>query len=269
MLVTVPPELEGIAAKIQRADEHIAYLNREITAILTANPGKNFVRTYLDPDASTYVVKVAGDIAIDPRLSVVAGEAVHQLRSVLDHLVVALASKNSQRPLNNHQFPICTKREKFEDAVKGGNVKGVPDSALKLIEKEQPYNEAIPHDHYLSVLHYLDVIDKHRLLLVVAAAGTMGDEIRVVSPLEFDISIILPKPDVFRKLVRMAGDKEQEVGRFGLDPFYPAFEAEIDARVLITFDKIGTIEFPEVVPVLTHLRGNVVSLITDFFPEFR
>jgi hypothetical protein len=95
-----------------------------------------------------------------------AGEAIQNLRSALDHLVYEV-SKGSSRS----QFPIFTDRCEFQ--VLGGRMlKGIPTSIRASIEGVQPY-KFLPQDaahHPLARLNALSNLDKHRVLATVVSA---------------------------------------------------------------------------------------------------
>jgi hypothetical protein len=108
------------------------------------------------------------------RFSVLAGEAVHHLRSCLDHIVWHFSSSDARlKHCNVIEFPIfeikpdpLDKKEvkRYERKVQGiTNVK-----VLNLIEQTQPYNAGTdPADDSLLIVHNMDRFDKHRELVIV------------------------------------------------------------------------------------------------------
>jgi hypothetical protein len=125
------------------------------------------------------------------------GDAVHNLRAALDHVVYELASvHHGTGPLppkmaRDSGFPIL----KWSPPVKGGEtpqqrfdntartkLAGCPKEVHALVEAEQPYHEGEAYArHPLWQLSRLDNYDKHRTLPVTAAAirgpfvGVRGD----------------------------------------------------------------------------------------------
>jgi hypothetical protein len=96
-----------------------------------------------------------------------AGEAVQNLRSALDHAVYAIA----KRPTTRTQFPIFIDPCEFQ--VRGKPmVKGVPEPICAAIERAQPYNRLPERPEFdrLWQLRFLSNLDKHRTLAVVATA---------------------------------------------------------------------------------------------------
>ena len=100
------------------------------------------------------------------------GDAVHQLRSSLDHIVYALIHPltTDQKVLRKVDFPIYINENLFEASKGVGHLQRLLTPAqFTEIEQAQPYkrNPAAPEDDWLWVLSELDNIDKHRTILVV------------------------------------------------------------------------------------------------------
>ena len=98
----------------------------------------------------------------------VAGEAIQNLRSALDHLVFEKSGGNRRT-----QFPIFTDRCEFQ-VLAPRKMKGVPEAVRAQIERAQPY-QFMPGDathHPLAQLSSLSNLDKHRVLATVVNAIT-------------------------------------------------------------------------------------------------
>ena len=80
---------QGVELKLQRAEEHIAYLDAEIQSFLGSNPYGAY-RTVED-EGLEHVIWWSRYAEPPARLGLIAGDAIHNLRSSLDHMVVALA----------------------------------------------------------------------------------------------------------------------------------------------------------------------------------
>ena len=95
-----------------------------------------------------------------------AGEAIQNIRSALDHMVYAASGGQSRT-----QFPIFTDPVEFEKKAPGMLV-GVPDSVRETIEKAQPYRDYPPDpaQTMLEQLRVLSNLDKHRTLATVVSA---------------------------------------------------------------------------------------------------
>jgi hypothetical protein len=101
------------------------------------------------------------------------GDAVHNLRSALDHAICQLAVANGNASAcerRQTQFPIYA--DGTPDHLKrlDGWIRPVCDAAKDVIRALQPYKRR-PQDPYTDPLWFLselDNIDKHRLLLVAS-----------------------------------------------------------------------------------------------------
>ena len=98
-------DLSGSVAKIARANEHLEALKAEVEAInRERNPYP--VRIERKGNSSTYSLMLCAGEFHEPRLGVILGEAIHDLRSALDYIIVALAEKSGAPLTSGHQFPI-------------------------------------------------------------------------------------------------------------------------------------------------------------------
>ena len=165
-------------AKIVRAEESIKNLDAEITQYLASDPKPYRIVGELHNDDREYGFTAYSD-PVPLRFSIIAGEIVHHLRSALDHVIWAMATRNNRNPRNRIQFPICDTPPKFEKALKNGIVQGVGDVAVKIIEGVQPFKSEDPRDAILYVLHDFDVTDKHKLLPVITTAAQIGEVITI------------------------------------------------------------------------------------------
>jgi len=162
----VAADRTGIDLKIERAKKHLRDLETALERFNETDPHEVVTKNNGEWE------KVIG--RVDPLpdcLALITGDVVHNLRSALDHLIWQLVIANGGEPEKDptrYSFPIWDSAAKTSFP---GKAKGVSPAALKIIEGLKPYkggNEA------LWAINYLDVVDKHRLLLAAAAtAATM------------------------------------------------------------------------------------------------
>jgi len=98
-------------------------------------------------------------------LSIIVGDAVHNLRSSLDLVAWQLVEANGGRPGDTTAFPIWWSEAQFRGGG-AGYLKGAHPDAIKTMRDLKPYKGG---NAALWRLHRLDATDKHRLLLVVGA----------------------------------------------------------------------------------------------------
>lgn len=180
----MPHEAESARLKLHRAVEHI-------------DAAEDLVEQWLEGDDYTIVSEsnpttglttARARVKAGPpaRLSVLAGDAVQNMRTALDHTVYWLAEralvKLAPEVAATLMFPIVGNANSRGEPTDGARIFvrvspkqlfGVPDKARDFIESEQPYHwkDASGYRyHWLWVLHDLNRIDKHRRLATTTAA---------------------------------------------------------------------------------------------------
>jgi hypothetical protein len=116
-----------------------------------------------------------------------AGDAIQNIRSALDHCVWAAwrSVKTNTGDGNHTQFVICNDTDCWDRYT--WHLKGVPAPVRALVERSQPYNRwpQAPADDTLAILARLSNADKHRTLNVVAAAVEF-EMVGVVHPVKIE-----------------------------------------------------------------------------------
>ena len=152
----------SVELKRKRANEHLRRLKVEVIRCVTELNSEGFRRDQ-DPETGDHIWLIDAPEAVTERTSVLAGDFIHNLRSVLDHIVWALASDRERRPLP--EFPI------YEHEGPGDNgfypagimkIRSLPPDAKVIIESLQPYKGG---NQALLDIQRLDNTDKHRRLL--------------------------------------------------------------------------------------------------------
>jgi hypothetical protein len=179
--------------KLDRADHHL----EEVDRYLTDYEGKDVYRARRVPDAHgdesiwRYVLEITE--GPDERLPLAIGDAIHNMRTALDHILAAMRSRKHRYA---EGFPILTEdpwegqltkakaysRARFSKAVVGLDAKAV--AAIKLL---QPYLDKVegrnPDHNALRVISRLDNADKHREP-IIAVPGIMNAETMVTARAE-------------------------------------------------------------------------------------
>jgi hypothetical protein len=165
--------IDKLRKKLERAVKHINELkfawdgfHAEAYPVLHEDNPKTGDRTY-------YVGNI---IPIPPEMSLMIGDAVHNLRSALDHIAYRLVCKclRSNGPFKDVYFPIAETPLKFEEARKRASesktktkrvIKRMRKGAIKALRTIEPYEGG--RGAIFWHLHCLNIIDKHRLLLTM------------------------------------------------------------------------------------------------------
>jgi hypothetical protein len=167
------PDLNGVRLKIDRANYHFKQLGAALQAWGTAGGEDRPLVINSKVEGKHLNISQSAVRPDDPKWGLIVGDIVHNLRSALDHLVCQLALLNG-KPLSccaGTYFPTCLNPTDFARA------KSILESllftkAFAMIEGLQPYNATNagkdPKSSTLWILSKLDIIDKHRMLLVTA-----------------------------------------------------------------------------------------------------
>jgi hypothetical protein len=182
----VAADFSSAQVKLRRAIEHIEDFERNCREWLQDHP----MRTRLDRiDDQTDEVFVEFLKPIPERLDAIYGDCVHNFRSVLDHIAVALAVGNGAAPDDTTvEFPISETYKAFFGCEPHEAHKGLPRwtgkykirhlsaDAQSFIEDLQPFRRT-ESSWVLSELQYLDNRDKHRKVIsnYVEVVATMAD----------------------------------------------------------------------------------------------
>src|SRR6267378_798859 len=96
--------LDGASLKLDRANEHLDAFEAEATRYLN---GDIFMLVRDDSAEGTAFAFWVKDEP-PPRLSVILGDCLHNLRSALDHIAWQLVLANGEKPGRDTAFPILT-----------------------------------------------------------------------------------------------------------------------------------------------------------------
>jgi hypothetical protein len=166
--------LEGIDAKLRRADEHFRVLYEQMATWDTARPWRLVQEVQDHGHKHLWRLKILAPIPV--MWAVILGEAIHDLRSALDQCVYWLSVDWSRRPLEGSAFPVYNAKAAFQRksrrdpsgwARDGGmwKIRGVGPGPQAFIEALQPYPQRRAfYCHHIQAVHDLSNLDKHRLV---------------------------------------------------------------------------------------------------------
>jgi hypothetical protein len=258
------PELAGARAKIDWAKEHIRNLDRDKAAFLALNPYTVTPEFYVEHGSTAYFLDKLQPIPVC--IPLLAGDAAHCLRTALDYLAYSLVPELARKPGVQIYFPICKSLKEYRtESVR--KTDGMPQSAKDRIDTFKPY---LGGDNRLWELHQLDIIDKHRLLMITATT---------VSKIGFEIDSAFFEA-TFKGMFKLppGAIPKQTVYFSAPEPLFPMEKGallyavkgnfEADKRVDFTFD----IAFgePEIfkgqllVKTLSELADMVESIVLSF-----
>jgi hypothetical protein len=177
----VAGSLRDVEAKIGRAKDHFWDLKAE-TEKVKAACREAVVHTY-EPATQTQVITLAKVPKVPLELSLILGDALHNLRAALDYLAWQLVLASGGQPDDNTSFPV------LRTPPTPGRYRpthpqippGVTPAIRAVLDTVQPYQRADPDRHQLALLHDADIADKHHALLVttdidMGGAAWVGEE---------------------------------------------------------------------------------------------
>jgi hypothetical protein len=206
--------IDPILAKIERAKKHIRDLDEEVRAFL-GPPHPYEVSTEFDAKVSKIVHYVSSLKPIDPIIPIIAGDAVQNLRTALDYLIVQLVDAHSgnvgEKRLRKTGFPMFESPEEMTPSKIKKKIGGVSPDAEKAILILKPYKGG---NNDLWGLHELNRVEKHRLLITAIWHGPthMGYSIDIETRTKAGAII----PDVLKDFTawgRYPNPKALEVGK--------------------------------------------------------
>lgn len=170
------PNLDGVRVKLNRAKRHAEEL-RAAVGQLDIVATKSIVGTPSDSDPSVLVYRVTEIPDINPKVSAIAGDLLHNLRTALDHVAWQLVLLDGGEPNETTTFPLVETATNKDGTPRAPLVvkPGINDpQIMAAVAAMQPIAEA-QHGHdpatdALGIIGRLNNIDKHRLLLTVVHA---------------------------------------------------------------------------------------------------
>jgi hypothetical protein len=156
------PDFSSAYLKLYRAKAHIEEFKTAASEFFAENPYVIFPE--IDPVSKDHGFVIGNKRAFPIGLGLMVGDAIHNLRAALDHLIAACARANGGDEKNTH-FPIRKTKIDFEDGLKRDVLKpGAGRLAADLVRKVKPYRRG---NGALFAIHHLDLADKHRLLVPI------------------------------------------------------------------------------------------------------
>src|SRR2546426_3048769 len=165
--------LDSSRAKTKRAKKHFGQLKVWLKSL--RDPSAHLVGIYEDPQTGQLSAKLDQLKEIEETVPLIIGDIVHNLRSALDHIAFHLVFKDTggngipvkpgADPFKYVYFPIYDSASEYETG-KIGKIKGMSQRSIDAVDAAKPYKGG---NDMLWLIHKLDNIDKHRLLIALCA----------------------------------------------------------------------------------------------------
>jgi len=260
--VHISPQLEGVRLKLYRAVDHFRDLDVAIGEFY-ANQSK--AAGHKVEHQTELTITWPEQPPLDPRFTLILGDCIHNIRSALDHLVAQLAILNGapNEAIKKTAFPVCLSPGDFKNATVRKVAPYISGIALAEIERLQPYSTGDREQDILWGLSQLDIIDKHRLL-IVAKHKIRARSFRVSTEDGHDFTHTLPSDNPWKP-----SENGAEIIRFRITGLqsYTKMHVELSAEGTIQIEHTGLICDGQ--NLLLALRDclNHASSIIDSFGE--
>jgi hypothetical protein len=254
--------------KVERAKKHIRDLHALFLSFEREEPCTVASRDDLQTQERTYYVERIKKVPTD--FAVIAGDALQNLRSALDHLIYqAIFKETGSWPTKRTiSFPIGQNSTEYAPPKFGGRVEGLGEPAIKVLSSLKTYKGG---NDWLWRLHSLNNLDKHKLLI---PAFTSLSSHRITSSIRNKMMANFMNPlnsGVMPQMYRVnvapeALDFPLQEGSVLLT--IPLAELEDDMKFTfdIAFNETGLGEGEVVVDAFRNMEWNV-SMIIDVFDK--
>lgn len=270
------PNLLGCREKVRRAGEHFEAIDKAMFDWL-GEPGVDATPWTMHGEfrPQDEVFAFFGELLKEPdevlRWGVMLGDALHNVRSALDHLVWQLVLLNGQQPTRANQFPICDSEKEYlgDGGKRKGKqqacLQGVKPEHVKLIDERQPYLEPLELGkklHPLSVLRDLSNEDKHQVIHLTDIAVDFPDEAAIDA-------LLIPNKDAGRRIASKPGKLVYGEETIVFAAFYECGGPNPDVRATgLPPLSIGMSNLRMRFTGLTFLGGLVTQILDAFEPSF-
>ncbi|MGO9316845.1 MAG: hypothetical protein ACLPXT_02425 [Terracidiphilus sp.] len=249
----VPSRYDRVLAKYEWAKKQVNELEDAVDDFRRTN--RYDIRRHDDIERGTATFWIDAVPPIPDSISLKIGDALHNLRSTLDHLAWSLVEAAGSIPDAHTSFPIFDTPKTYI-AMSRGRVKGIGKYCLEAIDSIAPYKGGF--GHWAWQLHKLDIVDKHRLLLTVTSVP-IGRTMLPSEKVVFGSGEVLMKPEIRAAAIAQA---------FGFDFPYPLRPvqandvlitvplSEVDEKMGFTFDiALSESDYVSLIPVFLLMRS--------------
>ncbi len=248
----MPDPFDSAHLKLDWAWEHIYKLEEAIADFLQVCPGESFTEPHPDkPEHKVHKVRLARPLP-NP-LSLIAGDAVDNLRAVLDHALYAISIPRKDSHPREAHFPFAGSAARLENQIKG-RCADVPKDIYPLLRGLQPYKGG---NALLVTLNEACNRNKHALLLSCVPSVHM---------LRAALSATGGAAGVPLRHVWDRSKKEMEL--FTIGPGADC-QAQFDLRFLVILSDIGAPEDEQASAVLRAVAQEVERVLLAIEGEAR
>jgi hypothetical protein len=261
--MTADERLALIQVKTERAKEHIGDLDSAMSIFHNGKPYE--FSTKRDPQTRQLIYYMSKVDCVPMCFATITGDIIQNLRSALDHLAqqLFLVGTSNPRPGRHTSFLIEQSAGKYKTRLPR-RTKGMRQDAISALSAIEPYKGGKGHEFW--VLHELNNIDKHRLLVTVGSTF-QGINVAALGPARIErlIGSPVPSADVFL----IAADNPGPL-KVGNKLFIDAPDAEVNEKMDFRFDialsEPGVIDGKPLLETVQHFHDLVSDTVLRFKP---
>jgi len=151
-------------SKVKWADQHITSVHDTIVEFLRSGSYKVSIRD--EPSTQSRFYEIVQIHPLPESIPFLIGDAIHCLRTALDHVMYEIVERANRVPSQGLIFPIKDTRSEVVGEIKGEiQAAAGSDMVSLIVDGIQPHRGGHRNGNYLWMLHRLDCVDKHRKLL--------------------------------------------------------------------------------------------------------
>lgn len=241
---------ESAKLKVERAKHHISNLQTVFDAFIVKNPYTLTISN--DTNSGDTTIDVSLNEPLPPVLALIIGDAVHNLRTALDHATWELIGRDRGTQDRYLKLPTGDNRVNYEACCKGIKT---PRADTKAFFIALGIYEGGPSER-LYTLNSLDTVDKHTVLTPIAGITSIP-LMRVIRSDGVEVA-------TFEDCgFGMTPDGRVTIMRLGIG-LRPEFNEEAKPTIGIIFGDIDGFKFEPVIPTLVHLADAVMDTIGQF-----
>lgn len=240
----------NVRHKLQRARKHLIDLRAAVEAFCESSPYKISAKPHALAQIRHTTLYVESIRPLPPEIPLIIGDAIHNMRSCLDHLAWQLVLANGNTPDRYTYFPILDPAKDPAPAVQAGLGKGMSDDAIALIRQLQPRASG---RNELWQLHQVDIVDKHRLVIAAILADA-GWEVKATAGGSIEFPVLYSFP--LRAGSEIVNLPTSTYERQKIEDFKLILEVKFDEP---TADSVG--------PVVAALN-NMANFVDDLLLKF-
>lgn len=256
--------MDAVLRKAKWAGVHITDLDTAMERFFDTEPYR--VRTEKDSETSEYVYYFMGVSPYPRDIVGHVGDALHNLRSSLDHLACQLVLASGAEVKRYTCFPIYNRSTKDHQGFFDKSVKGMRPDAINDIAAWKPYKGG---NDTLWLLHELDRLDKHREILGIGTSH-LGHSARPSKKREAQKDWIKSHPraelvpPMDHLLVSAPQVRMLKPGNELLRVPYAEYDPRMDFQLAVVLDVPGVVEAKPVLDTLMEMKQIVFKIVCDF-----